>query len=248
MKVSENELIAMLKRVFESYGFPVGDYEDATRMVSWMETRGFGGLEMLEKSLPKMCWPAVSDTLLEEGSRRMAINAKGASCLAVGAVAVDIAYTRAVQSGYGEVELRGSHDQEFILERLVNAAGRGMHCAALWQLGALPLLYTRINVVAGVSRILTGAQQGLIASPGGEDSLLLICADDPKLIEDRISKFCMSDQSALVETSAAELAQRHCAARDEGIEASRSLWQVLESRVASILVESTIKSRSGAGE
>ena len=248
MRVSANELMTSLKRAFEGLGFPQGAYEDAAAMVLWMETRGFDGLDTLKAGLDRLRWPTKTPTLLDEDEHHASIEGHGGNCLAIGAAAFDLAVAKARLAGYAEVELRNCGDRRFIVERLLGAAKRGLHCTALWQTEVEPPRYRRVSVAAQASSVLYGLQPGRAERDAGLSSIFLICAADADDLNQKVALLCEPDRDLLSEITSEELAQRHDAALEQGIQLEDSLWNSLDALTANILVESTAASRAGAGE
>lgn len=249
MKVSHSELNALIKRAFEGIGYGPGDYEDAAQMVVWLESHGLGGLNELQRGLPyltkRACTPV---TLAYEEASLSVIDGGGNSVLSCGALAVDMAYTKARRFGYGMVQLRNCHNRKLIVERLVNCSLRGMSCVVHWQNGSNPLIEHYVSMVDGDSGPTYRQDSIGDCQVGDRQTLNIVCSTNINLCKQLLSHQIELQSKGTTTVTSEDQTACHAASLENGIEMNKTLLVSLEALLEKILVESTEQSRKGAGE
>lgn len=251
MKVSQNELTGVCRRVFEALSFPAGDHEDAADMVVWLEQHGLNGVAALKRGLDHMAstsFPAPS-RLYDDPSLAV-IDAADNSILVCGSMAADLAYARARRKGLAMVKVRHCHNRRLMLGSLARCARRGMNMLAFWRNHQAPLVVEQV-----------------VSIRAGEDFPTLLLYE----VEDR-DDACTRNHSVTViasphfdlapslhpdpeEVSLLRVlepesfrAQSQRVLR-EGMEVDEALWERLKTLSRELLVEESEASRrQGAGE
>ncbi len=134
MNVASTELTDLCKKVFEGMGFPLGDYEDCAQAITWLEMHGLPVLGDIQQSTPNWALPkSQAATILFEDDSVAVIDAKENGGLIYGSLALDLAYLKALQSGFAWVKLQQAHHCQLILPSLVQCTHRGMNVAVFWH-------------------------------------------------------------------------------------------------------------------
>jgi hypothetical protein len=150
VKITQEELVATVRKAFEGLGFPPGEREDAADMVVWLELHGMGGLSELRKGLRYLRDEATQRPEQRYADERLAVlDARGASVLAVGAHAAETACTMARSSGIATVRIADCHNRLLVLGYLNRAARQGVNLLAYWEnRGDEPVIYS-VSITAG---------------------------------------------------------------------------------------------------
>ncbi|MDE0840791.1 MAG: DUF3726 domain-containing protein [Porticoccaceae bacterium] len=249
MKVSKNELTAALKKSFEGLGFGYGDYLDAANMVVWAQMHGLNGLEQLCRALPFLDGPVYGCRALEaEASELWIFNVEGASILLCASQIVDIACSVARRQSKICVRVDNCHNRMFVVERLANAAQRGLTTMACWSTRNT-FKIAKFEAQTRFPKLTTFAINNHDASRA--QSLFVMCAVqgfDLQTSLETVAPLGLTELGVGSELSSEFFDNAYSEALDLGIEMPVSLWGTLDTLTARVLVESTERSRAGAGE
>lgn len=253
MKVSKNELSAALKKSFEGLGFSYGDYIDAAAMVSWAQMAGLNGLEILDHALPFLDSATGQSRALSysSDSANPVLDAQGASCLLCASQIIDLACALARKNRSVTLRLDNCRNRLLVLERLSNAAQRGLNLAAGWRSQDSFYMAT---IAAGESfpALTTLPYKTSFKTEDSEikQSLFIICTVEQRSLPDLLAEISPTEIShqAGNTCSAQSLRQAWVDALEQGIDMPSALWEKLDQLTARVLVESTESSRAGAGE
>lgn len=245
MLISANELTSLLKRVFEGMGYTPGHYEDAAALVGWLQLHGEDGLGELERALDLVADRDRATTeLVAEGSSTLLADCHGRSALNCLPALLELACVQAAEQTTFRVEVQNCHNRKFVLKLLADCAKRGLWAQASWDNGHAPVQRHLAWIDASASHPSYLAFTLTEHSPHAtRQSLSLTLStvatpQPPSEIEaTRSERFVSSDDFALAREQALE----------NGMEISPALWQRLNGLAEAVLVESSERSRSGAG-
>ena len=246
MLISSNELTALLKRVFEGMGYPVGYYEDAAALVKWLQVHGEQGFGELQRALPFVAdreRPALQ--LLAEESQALLFDCHGRSALNCLPSIVELAETKALEQGCVNVKVRNCHNRKFVLKLLVDCARQGISGLAYWQNGKQPVSEHVASIAAGAAY--PSYSEALLVDPATADTQTLTL-----LLSTRIDLLgqlhgSASQRSGYRQVGPEQFARAGQGALEGGMDISIELWQQLNQLAEAVLVENSEQSRSGAG-
>ena len=154
LRVSLNELETRYARAFEGLGTPAGLARDAARMVAAHDVWGLDGLDALAPRLDRLDGTAIPEPQVTGAGPALGLDARGASLLQVGAMAMDLLETliagtlepepdgaagdpdRAQDPDAGStVHLTGCADVDFAAGLAALAAERGLTAVVRARLG-----------------------------------------------------------------------------------------------------------------
>ena len=247
MLISSNELTALLKRVFEGMGYPVGFYEDAAALVKWLQVHGEHGFGELQRSLPYVAdsqRPAMQ--VLAEENQALLVDCHGRSGLNCLPTIVELAQTKVLEEGCVNVKVRNCHNRKFILKLLVDCARHGISALAYWQNGKQPTSEHVASIAAGAEY------------PSYSEALL---ANTCHVVDTQTMTLLLSTRIDLQGQLRAPEAQRSGyrsvppeqfalagkSTLEGGMDISIELWQQLNQLAEAVLVENSEQSRGGAG-
>ncbi len=249
MKISKNELLSTLKKTFEGMGFAVGDYEDAANMVVYLETHGLQGLAQLQAALPHLLdKPNLQIELIQDDDKLIVLDAQGSSTLVCGGQAVDLAYTKARHSGFGAVQLSNCHNRKMIIERLVNAARRGMAGVAYWRHSVNSAVYAVVSIAPHAEyptyqEYLTDGRK-----TESKQSIFVLFGPNLSVLQEQVAAVVPAGSDNIANVDPAAMQSAYHDALEYGIDMHLTLWNYLQELVKNVLVEATETSRAGAGE
>ena len=243
MKISRNELIAVLKKAFEALGFQPGDYYDAADMVVWLQTHGFYGFDRLQTALDYLDTNApLHADLSREDETNFVLDGKGTSVLLCGSEAVNLLMSKAIGGRAVSLDVVNCFNRSFIMQRLIIATRRHLSYIAYWRQQDYVV---KVTVDSGAD--LPIYQRFNQASHLQEQSLRLLAGPSLESIAAEYSEeLALGDEVDVF--SAADMRQSYKESIEYGIEIDEKLWSALEALSSKILVESTEQSRAGAGD
>ncbi|WP_300651236.1 DUF3726 domain-containing protein [Pseudomonas sp.] len=246
MLISSNELTALLKRVFEGMGYPVGYYEDAAALVKWLQVHGEQGFGELQRALPY-----VADSqrpplqLLAEESQALLFDCHGRSGLNCLPSIVELAQTKVLEQGCINVKVRNCHNRKFILKLLVDSARCGISVLAYWQNGKQPVSEHVASIAAGARY--PSYSEALLADPATADTQTLTLLFSTRIDLQGQLHGSTGQRSGYRQVSPEQFARAGEGALEGGMDISIELWQQLNQLAEAVLVENSEQSRSGAG-
>jgi len=262
MNMSLNELTAALKRSFEGLGFCLGDYEDAARMVVWLESHGLNGLAEVQQGLPYLNQRPHQYTSMQPvtgDDRWVSIDAKGESVLSCAGHAIDLAYTQACETTLGLVQLQHAHNRKLVIERLVNCGRRDdIGCIAFWCNGHGAVTEHVVNMVPVKRDQANGINDKQYpqyryyhiagdALKYDQQSLYIMCSSDIELLNGQLKQYRHTVIGNETVISPQQFILAYAQSLEQGIMVNDTLLDNIHQLTQRILVESTAQSRSGAG-
>ncbi|MDX1655076.1 MAG: DUF3726 domain-containing protein [Candidatus Competibacteraceae bacterium] len=239
MRVAHNEFLNLCRKVFEGQGLSLGDYEDCAEAIVWLEMHGLDGVAELQVLLDHPPLGEVAPPRFE--GETLAVLEGTDWSRVCGALAVDLAYTKALHRGMAVVELVGSPAPKLVIRSLLDCARRGVNVLARWRDAAAREHLATVE--AGESypayRLLEAGKSGFGAV--GASPITIVCSQ-------RFSLKADDTGPGLIRLTPHDFAGRYRRALAEGIEVEEALWQRLVNLSRNVLVESTEQSRRrGAG-
>lgn len=245
VKVSRNELIAVLRQAFEGLGFFQGDFENAAEMVVWTEMHGLNGLAEFEKTLTEI--DNRPDIKLSTVSLVDSVwDVAGASVFECADLALGVLQASCQQGKKASLILEHCLYPLFIGKSILQAQQSGLFVAALWREKSTQDVL-RCCASAGAccpEYIEFNRPMGSVsdhAAVGVEQLLLLGAADTEQLSSS------LPDDSVSRKINAEQLQASYELALSDGIEIKPALWEALLKLGERVLVEATEQSRLGAG-
>ena len=246
MRVSRNELIAVLRQAFEGLGFFQGDFENAADMVVWSEMHGLQGLAELEQLLTAIDQRS-KVAITSNPATTSEWDVAGASSFECADLAIGM--LKAKQSEKERVMLRLVDCQypTFIGKSLVDCRTNDFFIAALWRQSTNPDLlhlysqkpghmlpvYLELNMVSSLTYAAVELMPGELFLIGASKVVDLL----PELTQ----------ESVVRQIQPQEMRASYDQALQQGIEIETSLWRLLLRLGERVLVEATEQSRLGAG-
>ena len=249
MKMSFTELSALFNRLFEGLGFYIGDYEDAAKMALWLQAHGLLTSGELEKTISNLNDKTYYRLSIDDRSNnKVTVNARGGSILTCGSQAVDMVYCSATKNELGLVELKNCFHRKFIIERLVNCSRRGMNCFAYWRNGNN--LEIEHGVVIAAGEKYPKYTQRVINNFDVVDghTLYLGCSRNYSVLENYLLNVLHASPTELYQITSEYIESLYNANIEEGVTVDSELISCAVEAAKSVLVESTEKSRAGAGD
>lgn len=248
MHVSMIELKAALRRYFEACGYFVGNYEDAANMILWLEKHGLNGLDELQRALPYIRQDSGKplSTVIYEDTSSAIIDSNGRSSLNCIAASVDLAHAKALQNGIATVTVRNCHNRMFILKALTDCGRRGISVVAYWKNNSQHVTEHTAAIKAGERYpSYSEATTNLPADTDHKDqALTIICSSRVDLTSSLQSSKGNRDARYI---SSEQVATNKEHSIDFGIDIDEKLWAQINKVGEGILVESSERSRQGAG-
>ncbi len=247
MRLSNSELISLLKRALEGSGWNNGRYEEAAYAIWWLESRGISWLDDLANVWPRLFRSVVpTPELIKDHMANSVIDAGRSSLLHCGPNSIDLAYANACSESLVSVETRHCLDRIMILPGLAVLSKRGASAMARWYSNNL----LHIATIRAGSRFPTYTQYAIPEGKRVEDtSLYIICSCDLDGVNHYRRNMSKLNESHNV---VKELLPEHFAQRTEdsladGIHVLRESVDILNKAGDRVLVEATDQSRTGAG-
>ena len=247
MRLSNTELLSLLKRAFEGSGWNHGRYEEAAYAIWWLESCGIRWLDNLADVWPRLVQTVVATPeLTKNHTANSVIDAGSTSLLHCGPNSIDLAFANAHSEPLVSVEIRRCLDRIMILPGHAILAKRGATAVARWH----------SNESLHVASILANAAYPNYTQHAvpreqqvSDSSLFLICSLD----NDGVNHYCrnvskMSDIHDVVKTLLPEdFKQRRDESLANGIHVLEESIDILNDAGDNVLVEATEQSRTGAG-
>ncbi|MFK8029695.1 MAG: DUF3726 domain-containing protein [Gammaproteobacteria bacterium] len=133
MRLSNSELLSLLKRALEGSGWTQGRYEEPAHAIWWLECHGINWLENLPNIWPRLIQtgPPMTELVSNHGAESV-IDAGSASLLHCGPNSVDLSFANACAEDLASVETRNCTDRMLIVAELATLAKRGASALARW--------------------------------------------------------------------------------------------------------------------
>ena len=254
MKVSKTELTALLKQVFEGLGFASGEYENAADMIVWAQMSGLEGLGELRRGLPDLVAHRLrSLECVSEDETHAVLNAGDNSCLTCADVAMNLAYVKALATGFSSVTVLNCHDRKLLVKAVTDCGRRGMGCMMCWRDTNDPTIEHVLSMppeagADGLPRCAINKveERGNI-DDGHRQSLFIHCSTQWQELEKYQSSVFTQPQEELSVIGPSALRDNYRCALNRGLAMEQDLWERLQELARVVLVESSEQSRMGAG-
>ena len=246
LKVSSNELTALLKRVFEAIGCDQSAQEDAAHAIVAAQSRGFPALESLPKMLERLQSerPTPAPGLTEHNDW-LTIDGNYCSAACYGSVFADLAAAYAKQEdNCAFVSVESCHDRLLILHALQSNAASGTPMLAYWSDHSSDKCCAYLASPDGAADQYIEPLKSEKNSSSG--CLKLIAAPDfARLLPHWQRIHAQAAENKVI--SATEIQRQLELSFADGIRIQSSLWEQLQNIALNVLVPSSERSRAGAG-
>ncbi|MBR7887480.1 DUF3726 domain-containing protein [Marinomonas sp. A79] len=247
MHISMNELKSALQRCFQASEYFVGNYEDASNMVLWLEKHGLDGLQELLNALPyiKIDSDKPLSTVIYEDKTSAVINSHGRSALNCIAAAVDLAHAKALETGIATITVHNCHNRKFILKALTDCGRRGISVVAYWKNQGSSVTEHTAAIKAN-ARYPSYSQALTNLHTDGDDlqSLTIVCSSRVDLTSSLQNSY---GNRKAYHISARQVEENKTQSVNQGIDITEALWEDINRIGAGILVENSLLSSLGAG-
>ncbi|MFN2099657.1 DUF3726 domain-containing protein [Altererythrobacter sp. MF3-039] len=245
--LSRNELLALLRRVFEAIFGKSCDYEAMAEQIAWLECHGLGGFDLLCACLNRLDNEEhPSDGLLIEASSADSVvndlDAGGASLLCFGDVLADLLVARCADRESCRVKIANLREGQAIIPQLHRMALAGRFAAArITNPSNGTSWYAHVSSSAFLP-VLSGFQE--TKDCGALVSLNVVCAANEHALQEAMNS--LDPQWPEPTITPGQLADCNADCLRNGIPVSD--LAALNAVADRILVEATEDSRRGAGE
>lgn len=252
MKVSKNEITALLKQVFEGLKFRCGEYESAADMIVWAEMCGLSGLLALRHSLPYLTEQSPPPLRsIHESETKAVLDANNGSSLNCADVVMNLAYTKALAQECCSVTVLNCHNRKLFVKTIADCGNRGMSCLAYWRDAIDPVALHVVITAADSDGMPSYSTYKLSEQSFIEDSqrqsLFIECSTKPVTPDDHIGSLIADGDNPGTNVLPAALQNNYHASLMQGLSIEEDLWTQLQALAQIVLVESSEQSRMGAG-
>ena len=221
LKLSHNELAALLKSVFRACFGHTQDWAAMAHSVLWLEAHGFGGLDKLMLAMDKEFYVSPFAGDITETETGYAVNFKGGHTMTVVHMMVDLLVEAGRKYGIGTLDIKGAAQTSALIAALTHCARHGFaaqltghdYCAHIAAGDDCPALYE-----------------------GAHDRITLTCAAELSAPEGKCLQSTRQLQSQNHETLM------------NGLAIDPNIYAALMKVADRTLVEASEASRKGAGE
>jgi len=241
IKVSANELLALLRRLFEQVSRQQDDYNHVAESIVWLEMRGLPGMASMMGCLPKLhaCEihrvPAAGNEAIVKD-----YDAGGNSLITTACSMVDAALAAATTSNSFHATVHSCTQQLAIIPELCRYGRQGYSAMAWWRDETDGRVHVAMSTAANANPDYWQLP-GEMAEQVSSHTLMLECSTDPDSLHANVP-----DVSPTF--SATQFAEQHQSCLLNGIEIDAEHYRLCCELADKILVESTDVSRGGAGE
>ena len=247
LTLSRNELLALLRRVFEALYGKSCDYEAMAEQIVWLECHGLGGLDLLRTCLTRLDQEErKADGLLigafAAGGTSIELDAGGASLLCFGDLLADLLISRCAEQESRRIEIADLREGQAILPQLSRMERAGCLAAArITNLDDGTRWYAHVSGSAHLPA-LSGWETA--RDPVEKIALSLVCSTNEDSLRQAMA--ALDPRWPEPTISPGELAKSYSDSIDMGLAVGDlAAFNAIADRV---LVEATEDSRRGAGE
>jgi hypothetical protein len=245
LRLSLNELRALLRRGYEALYHHGYDFAVMARSCLWLEAHGLDGIGLILRSLPDLETPCRDIVLTEPETGHFHIDGRGRCLIPFVNASADLAIAAAQKDGFGQVDIVNIFGRLNIFATLKKAAYLNLYAAAIWYDGTegrTHVMWLKSSRTLPDYFIMDKAVDG----PWGRSGLRYVCATNPERVEKNVMAVLSEDIAPF--KTASQLAEAYEMALDEGIIVSSDAYKTLNKIADRLLVPSTDESRRGAGE
>ena len=240
IKVSLNELNALIHRAFEGCGCALADCDDCARAIVWLES---AGIATLPSVLAKFDRDEIPDALplasQRHGTHGWTIDLRDSSLLHAAILVSEFA-TGAMRGGDGlTVQVQACSDPEAIVFVAHECARRGFYSGCYWTNAQQH--FASASPEDPIPAILTGP------NANGDRQVRLLLQRQPFELTDGFSLLALTGIQDFADSSH-RIGAALRDSLDEGIEIDPQHYEKLQCLGERVLVESNERSRTGAGE
>jgi Protein of unknown function (DUF3726). len=229
IKLSQNELLALLTRTFEALFGHERDYYDMAKTVLWLECHGHHGVEQMISALPVLEHDNLAKPALSElSSNHIVIDGSGRSLICLSQTICDLVMAGAAENRRSRADIINVSDSKPLLGVL--------NCAATQGFSAIAICREQLAIITADVAYPT------VYKNNGIDSLSLICAQT----DEKLSDYFSQTPDVLVDVSTQKDA--FVSSLEHGLNIKRVDYNALTMIANRVLVEATEASRQGAGE
>ncbi len=121
-RVSRNEFLSLIKRTFEGHGYCCGDYEDAATSTYWLEEQGLNGLNLARLAIERSPNGRDPVTIIEDAPTYVVLDAGGCSAIVCGQQILEFSLSKLMQENSCCIEVKNCHEHVAILAALATTA------------------------------------------------------------------------------------------------------------------------------
>jgi len=229
IKLSHNELWALLTRTFEALYGHRRDYYDMARSVLWLECYGLDGVAGLVQALPVLEKNSLpKPTLTEHSSSHTVMDGGGRSLFCLSRAICDLAMANAAETGEGRIDVINVTDEVALIGVLSYAAQQGFASAFLGDTQSAVMVPTESCPVIFEGNIARSVS--FTCTRNNDD----IKKHLPPVLQERVTSQTQIDYFN--------------ASLESGLTISRTHYNTLNNVADRVLVEASAASRRGAGE
>ncbi|MEM7359170.1 MAG: DUF3726 domain-containing protein [Pseudomonadota bacterium] len=267
MHASRNELLALLKQVYEACGFPYGLDESAAEMTLWAQMHGLNVFAGLAACLSRLQQTSPGDQRFDSVDEQLIeVDANGESMLALGSSIGALMLANTLNSGRCVARLQNCRDRIFVARILHGAGQRNLSCLAAWWPEPAPGTVQLLRTSGDHGLVESSTFRGFgddVTPPGSvphesAQSLLLVYASDSEQLKNTAAELSLPaellDESAwsnsferIEHIDLEQMQSSYAEMLEGGVPVADSLWEIMLRLSAKVLVESTEISKKGAG-
>lgn len=246
VKVSNNELLSLLRRTFEATGFYGCDFDEAARCALWLEVRGLPGIATVLRESKKLgSGTSPPPALANSDPGIYSIDGEAFSLFDVVIPATDLAISAASRFEYGHIRISACSGRQAVIPSVHRCSTLGYASAAWW--------FDAIQQIHVVRADGSGADPDYVVINSEDatqtETVELLCASSlDKLLSiapDFVNFDAVADTDKVI--SGTEFRARYRANLDQGIDIAPDDYRALCDIADQVLVESNEQSRLGAG-
>jgi len=250
IRISINELKALVDRACESHYGHQYDYEDLAHIIHWLELHDFKGVTSFLKiinSNPKKS--GLSTDLEDDHEKGFVFNNNGHSILHVASVIADMTLAKCHQEQICHTSIKNAKHPITMLPSLIKFSQNGWHASTYWTTSKKDLIQ-----IANIAPDQEYPEYKEIKIkkliPKGISDLSLICSKNEI---NTLESFTTTHEKnsidkVILKFSAIDFKERYTHKIINGLNIDTKSYKKLTQIADQILVEASAKSRLGAGE
>ncbi len=250
IRISINELKALLDRACESHYGHQYDFEDIANIIHWLELHNFEGvtnfLKMINSAPQKT---DLSTDLVEDQEQRLIFNNNGHSILHVASIITDMTLAKCHQEQICHTSIKNVKLPSAILPSLIKFSQNGWHASAYWTTSKKDLVQI-VNIAPDQEYPEYKEIKIKKLTPKDISDLSLICSKNEI---NTLESFTTTHEKnsidkVILKFSAIDFKERYTHKIINGLNIDTKSYKKLTQIADQILVEASAESRLGAGE